>query len=87
MIGGAGLIGGSVAVAQLVTANLGQRLGEASQASLSAARRGFAHLPVPGGAELASLRTLPYGAEALWLVAGLAVLAAALFATRSVEEL
>lgn len=87
MIGGAGLLGGGVAVAQVLTANLGERLGAASQQSLQAAQRGLAQVTLPGSAELANLRALPYGTEVMWLVLGLAVLAAALFATRSVEEL
>jgi hypothetical protein len=87
MIGGAGLLGGTIAVAQLVTANLGDRLGAASHQSLTAAREALAQLPVPGGPQLETLREVPFGAEAVWLVLGLAVLAAALFASRSVEEL
>jgi hypothetical protein len=85
LIGGAGVVGGGFAVAQLLTANFGARLREISNDSLNAAQNGLAHLP--GAAELTNLRALPFSGEAVWLVLGLAVLAGALLATRSVEEL
>lgn len=85
LIGGAGVLGGGFAVAQLLVANLGARLREVSNESLAVAQNGLANLP--GGTELANLRALPFSGEAVWLVLGLAVLAGALLATRSVEEL
>jgi hypothetical protein len=88
LIGAAGVAGGLVAVAQVAGAGLGARLDAASRFAHDAAlalHASASRLPGPIG-DVGQL-ALPFGAEALWLVAGLAVLAGALFASRSIQEL
>ena len=86
LIGAAGIVGGFVAVVQIAGAGLGHKLVEASEL-FDGARRALAQtsgrLPGP----FAELGQLPFGGEAVWLVAGLAVLAGALLASRSLEEI
>jgi hypothetical protein len=86
LIGAAGVVGGSVAVVQIAAAGMGPKLVQAGDL-LEGARRAFVQtsgrLPGP----LSDLGQLPFGGEAIWLVAGLAVLAGALLASRSLEEI
>ena len=86
LIGAAGAVGGSVAVFQIAAAGMGPKLVQAGDL-LNGLRNALAqtsgHLPGP----FAELGQLPFGGEALWLVAGLAVLAGALLASRSLEEI
>ena len=88
LIGAAGAAGGLVAVAQIAGAGVGARLVAASRLARDATLALHAtavRLPAPLGDF--GQATLPFGAEALWLVAGLAVLAGALFASRSIQEI
>lgn len=85
-VGAAGLTGGSIAVVQLFSAGLLARIDMVSRATTSAAERG-ADAASGRLAVLAPVfHSLPFAAESLWLVAGMAVLAGALLATRLVDE-
>jgi hypothetical protein len=86
LIAAAGVTGGLIAVGQLIGSGLVARLDGASH-MVSAARAGFDHLPLPIAPQLSMLKDMPFGGEVVWLVAGLAVLAAALLAGRSIEDL
>ena len=88
LIGVLGVVGGMIAVGQMVGANLIMRVVAAGQASMSAAQH-TANL-APGLITMllhaAGLRGVTFGAEGLWLALGLLALAGALLATRSLEE-
>lgn len=86
LIGAGGAVGGLVAVVQIAGAGLGHRLTAAADI-LADARRSILQIPAKLPGPLADLGQLPFGSEALWLVAGLAVLAGALLASRSLEEI
>ena len=85
LIGTAGVVGGLVATAQVVGANLVQRVSVASQGADSRAHDLAAELVARGGA-MVHVRSLPIGGEALWMVAGLAALGVALVAARLMES-
>jgi len=88
LIGAAGVVGGLIAVAQIAGAGLVGRLGAAGRLARDTAstlHATAAELPGPigGVGQLA----LPFGGEVLWLVAGLAVLAGAFLASRTIQEI
>ena len=86
LIGVAGAVGGAVAVFQIAAAGMGPKLVRAADL-VDEVRRALGQAPgrLPG--PFADLGQLPFGGEAIWLVAGLAVLAGALLASRSLEEI
>jgi hypothetical protein len=86
LIAAAGFAGGLVAVGQMIGSGLFARIDGVSH-MLSAARRGFSHLPLPVVPQLSILSDMPFGGEVIWLVVGLAVLAGALLAGRSIEDI
>jgi hypothetical protein len=88
LIGAAGGAGGLIAVVQIAGAGLWTRIGAAGRLyhqAVGAVNSTAAGLPAPMG-EVGQL-SLPFGGEALWLIAGLAVLAGALLVSRSIQEL
>lgn len=86
-IGTAGLIGGGVAVLQLVGSDWLGRLTSASRISAGEAGRSMGGM-LDGVSALAPvLNALPLGGEIVWLIAGLIGLAVALLATRALEQL
>ncbi len=86
LIGAAGVLGGLVAAAQVVGANLVQRVAVASQGADSRAHNLAADLMARGEATL-HLQSLPLGGEVLWMVAGLAAMGVALVAARLMDAL
>jgi hypothetical protein len=84
LIGAAGVIGGLVATAQVVGANLVQRVAVASQGADNRVRDAAVDLVARGEATL-HLQSLPIGGEVLWMVAGLAAMGVALVAARLME--
>ena len=84
LIGTAGGVGGLVAAAQVVGANLVERVAVASQGADSRAHNLAADLVARGEATL-HLQSLPLGGEVLWMVAGLAAVGVALVAARLAE--
>ena len=84
LIGVAGGVGGLVAAAQVVGANLVERVAVASQGADSRAHNLVADLVARGEATL-HLHALPVGGEVLWMVAGLAAVGVALVAARLAE--
>jgi hypothetical protein len=86
LIAGAGVAGGLIAVGQLISSGLAARIHGVSR-MVAAARQGVEHLPSPIQPQLNILSDLPFGSEVLWLVVGLAVLAGALLAGRTLEDL
>lgn len=86
MIGAAGVAGGLIVTVQVAGAPIGERLGEALQVLQGAGRSVRSAADLIPGARL-DLGLPPFGGEAIWLVAGLAVLAGALLASRSIQEL
>lgn len=85
LIGMGGVLGGLVATYQIAGARVVERLGEASKVALDTGlslKSAALHLPTPIG----DLGQLPFGGEVIWLVVGLAVLAGALLAGRSIQE-
>ena len=85
LIGAGGVLGGLITTYQLAGSRLVDRLGEASRLASdtgSALTNAAVHLPAP----LGDLGQLPFGGEAIWLVVGLATLAGALLAGRSIHE-
>ncbi len=86
LIGAAGVAGGLIAVIQFAGARFGQRLGELGDLATTTGHSlhtTMLHMPGPFG----EVGQLPFGGEVLWLVAGLAVLAGALLASRSIQEI
>lgn len=86
LITAAGAVGGAVAVIQVAAAGVGPRLVQAGDL-VESLRHAAVHTPLALPAPFADLGQLPFGGEAIWLVAGLAVLAGALLASRSLEEI
>ncbi len=80
----AGVAGGGVAAAQFMSAHLISQVDTASREGKVETGRAIAsalsRLPT------ASLHSLPFGGEVIWLVAGLVVMAGALLATRVFED-
>lgn len=89
LIGLLGLVGGLVAVGQVAGANFVERAITASQASVTAAQHTATTLPGMFGwiAQAVGLQALPVGAEVIWPALGMLGLAAALLATRGLEEI
>jgi hypothetical protein len=88
LIGAAGVAGGLIAVAQIAGAGVVGRFGAADRLArdtASALHTSAARIPGPIGG--VGQLILPFGGEVLWLVAGLAVLAAALLFSRSIREI
>jgi hypothetical protein len=86
LIGAAGVAGGLIAIVQFAGARFGQRISEIWGAAMNTGQSlhsAATQLPLP----FSEISQLPYGSEALWMVAGLAVLAGALFASRSIQEI
>ena len=86
LIGSAGVVGGLIATVQVAGSRLGDRLVETVRLAEGTGRliRSTAeHLPTP----FFDFGQMPFGMEAIWLVLGLAVLAGALLASRSIQEL
>ena len=86
LIASAGVAGGLIAVGQAIASGVAARIDGASRI-VSAANEGISHLPVPITPQLSYLREAPFSGEVVWLVVGLAVLAAAMLAGRSLEEI
>ena len=86
LIVAAGVFGGLLAVGQAMGSGLFTQIDSFSHMA-AATRTGLANLPAPMALRLAALPDLPFGGEVLWLVLGFAVLAGALLAGRSLEEL
>jgi hypothetical protein len=86
LIAAAGVAGGLIAAGQMIGSGLAARLSGASH-MVSATRQGVSQLPLPLMPQLSVLSDMPFGGEVVWLVLGLAVLAGALLAGRSLEEL
>jgi hypothetical protein len=83
LIGAAGVVGGLVAAAQVVGANLVQRVGAVSERADTRAHD-VADLLLARTQALLGVH-LPIGGEALWMVAGLAGVGVALAAARVME--
>ncbi len=86
LIGASGVAGGLIAIVQFAGARFGERVGEISRTALSTGhtlRAVAGQLPLP----FSELNQLPFGGEVLWLVTGFALLAGALVATRSIQEI
>lgn len=86
LIGLGGVVGGLFATYQIAGARVLERLGETSRVVLDTGlslKSAAQTVPTP----LGDLAQLPFGAEVFWLVVGLAVLAGALLAGRSLQEL
>ena len=86
LIASAGIVGGLIAAGQMIGSGLAARIDGATH-MVSAAQQGFSHLPLPLAPQLSILGDMPFGGEVVWLVLGLAVLAGALFAGRSLERI
>ncbi len=82
----AGLAGGALAAFQVVRYHAFDQLGALTRGWRLEARHVVDSAPALGRAQEALVQTLPFTAEVFWPVAGLAVLAAALLATRLLEE-
>ena len=85
LIGAAGGVGGLVAAGQVVGANLLQHAAEASHSADARAHDAAAQLIGRSQAVLHAA-ALPFGGEAVWMVAGLAALGVALAAARLMES-
>lgn len=85
LITSGGVIGGLIAVVQVAGARIGDRFVESvrlAQTTGRTIRTAAVQIPLP-----VDLLHLPFGGEVLWLIAGLAVLAGALLASRSIQEI
>jgi len=82
VIGGAGLIGGLIAVSQIMATNL---IGKVESLSLGAQQHLVANLIRSAEAHLV-LPSLPFGGAGLWMSAGLAGLVLVFALTRAIEE-
>lgn len=83
MIGAAGLVGGVIGASQLIMSNLFSRAEAASTESARVLTSGVRQL----APQAEWLFSRPAGIEAVWLVAGLAVVAMGLVLTRIIEEI
>ncbi len=86
LIGTAGVVGGLVAAAQIVGADLVQRVSVASQ-SADLQVHSVAAMVLARGQAAVGAHLPPLGGEALWMVAGLAVVGVALAAVRVSDAL
>ncbi len=82
-----GLTGGMITAWQVMSAHLIAQADIASQGPAAAARHAFAVGLLRAHMATSLVQALPFGGEALWLIAGLAAVAAALLATRLFETL
>jgi hypothetical protein len=87
MITMAGVAGGVITLWQVMSAHLIAQADIASQAPAAQARHAFSVALLRVHMATSVIQALPFGGEALWLIAGLAVMAAALLATRLFETL
>jgi hypothetical protein len=87
MITLAGVAGGLITLWQVMSAHLIAQADIASQAPVAQARHAFGLALLRVHMATSLVQALPFGGEALWLIAGLAVMAAALLATRLFETL
>ncbi len=87
MITLAGVVGALITLWQVMSAHLIAQADIASQASAAQARHAFAVALLRVHMATSLIQALPFGGEALWLIAGLAVMAGALLATRLFETL
>jgi hypothetical protein len=87
MITLAGVAGGIITLWQVMSAHLIAQADIASQAPAAQARHAFAVALMRAHMATSLVQALPFGGEALWLIAGLAAMAAALLATRLFETL
>ncbi len=83
----AGVAGGMITVWQVMSAHLIAQADIAAHAPLAQARHAIAVALLRVHMATSLVQALPFGGEALWLIAGLAVMAAALLATRLFEAL
>lgn len=83
LIGTAGLVGGVIGASQLIMSNLFSRAEAASTESARVLTSGVRQL----APQAEWLFSRPAGIEAVWLVAGLAVVAMGLVLTRIIEEI
>ncbi len=83
----AGLTGGMITAWQVMSAHLIAQADVASQGPAAAARHAFSVAVLRAHMATSLVQALPFGGEALWLIAGLAAVAAALLATRLFETL
>ncbi len=86
LIASAGAAGGLIAAGQMIGSGLAARIAGASH-MISQARQGASQVPLPFMPQLSILNDMPFGGEVVWLVLGLAVLAGALLASRSLQEI
>jgi hypothetical protein len=87
MITLAGVAGALITLWQVMSAHLIAQADIASQAPAAQVRHAFALALLRVHMATSLVQALPFGGEALWLIAGLAVMAAALLATRLFETL
>jgi hypothetical protein len=87
MITLAGVAGALITLWQVMSAHIIAQADIASQAPAAQARHAFAVALLRVHMATSLVQALPFGGEALWLIAGLAVMAAALLATRLFETL
>jgi hypothetical protein len=83
----AGVAGAAITFWQVMSAHLIAQADIASQAPAAEARHAVAVALLRVHMATNLVQALPFGGEALWLIAGLAVMAAALLATRLFETL
>jgi hypothetical protein len=83
----AGVSGAMITLWQVMSAHLIARADVASQAPAAEARHAFTVALLRLHMATNLVQALPFGGEILWLIAGLAVMAAALLATRLFETL
>ena len=83
MISAVGVVGGLIAAGQLVGANVNDRMQGIGAAAWHDATRNFGALTP----QIKALSYLSVGHEVIWMGGALALLAVALIATRSIEEL
>jgi hypothetical protein len=83
----AGVSGAMIALWQVMSAHLIAQADIASQAPAAEVRHAVAVALLRVHMATSLVQALPFGGEALWLIAGLAVMAAALLATRLFETL
>jgi hypothetical protein len=87
MITSAGVAGALITLGQVMSAHLIAQADIASQAPAAQVRHAFAVVFLRVHMATNLIQALPFGGEALWLIAGLAAMAAALLATRLFETL
>jgi hypothetical protein len=83
----AGVAGGMITVWQVMSAHLIAQADIAAHGPTAQVRHAFALALQRVHMATSLVQALPFGGEALWLIAGLAVMAAALLATRLFETL